>query len=87
MKNQKGAFYIFPSINSYSQYSYDFPVRLLQEGGLAVVPGKSFSPYGEGYIRISYAYSMEILIEGLNRLESFLEDCTEKPEGLTLTNT
>jgi aminotransferase len=39
---------------------------------VAVVPGSAFTPYGEGYIRISYAYFMEILKEGLNRLERFI---------------
>jgi aminotransferase len=72
VEKPEGAFYIFPSIQSYCDSSYDFAVRLLREGGLAVVPGNTFTPYGEGYIRISYAYSMDVLEEGLNRLDSFI---------------
>jgi aminotransferase len=69
----QGAFYIFPSIPDYFQDSHTFATKLLHEGGVAVVPGSAFTPYGEGYIRISYAYSMEILKEGLDRLEKFLQ--------------
>jgi aminotransferase len=69
----QGAFYIFPSIPEYFQDSHTFATKLLHEGGVAVVPGSAFTPYGEGYIRISYAYSMEILKEGLDRLEKFLQ--------------
>lgn len=68
-----GAFYIFPSIEAFGIKSFDFATKLLHEGGLAVVPGSTFTPYGEGYIRISYAYSMAVLEEGLNRLERFIE--------------
>ncbi|WP_144509631.1 aminotransferase class I/II-fold pyridoxal phosphate-dependent enzyme [Bacillus sp. FJAT-22090] len=68
-----GAFYIFPSIKDYGMNSFDFATKLLQEGGVAVVPGNAFTPYGEGYIRISYAYSMPVLAEGLNRLEAFIQ--------------
>lgn len=67
-----GAFYIFPSIKKYKLGSFKFATRLLEEEKLAVVPGNAFSTYGDGYIRISYAYSMEVLKEGLNRLERFL---------------
>jgi aminotransferase len=67
-----GAFYIFPSIKKFGMKSYDFAVRLLEEQQVAVVPGDAFSPLGEGYIRISYACSMEILEEGMNRLEKFV---------------
>lgn len=68
-----GAFYIFPSIEAFGMKSFDFATKLLHEGGVAVVPGSTFTPYGEGYIRISYAYSMAVLEEGLNRLEDFIE--------------
>lgn len=67
-----GAFYIFPDIKKYGLNSFDFATKLLQEGGMAVVPGSAFTEYGEGFIRISYAYSMTVLEEGLNRLEKFL---------------
>lgn len=69
----KGAFYIFPSIKKYNISSDEFCERLLKEGKLAVVPGSAFGTGGEGYIRISYSYSMKILKEGLDRLENFIK--------------
>lgn len=72
VEEPNGAFYIFPEIKKYGMNSFDFATKLLQEGGVAVVPGSAFTTYGEGYIRISYAYSMTVLEEGLNRLEKFL---------------
>jgi aminotransferase len=68
-----GSFYIFPSIKKFGMSSFDFSLKLVQDAGVAVVPGSAFSSYGEGYVRISYAYSMETLEEGLNRFESFLK--------------
>ena len=68
-----GAFYIFPSIKKYGIDSFSFATRLLEEGGVAAVPGSAFSEYGEGYLRISYAYAMPILEEGMDRLEKFLQ--------------
>ncbi|GGA18906.1 aminotransferase class I/II-fold pyridoxal phosphate-dependent enzyme [Psychrobacillus lasiicapitis] len=73
VEKPNGAFYIFPSIKSFGMNSFDFATKLLHEGGVAVVPGSTFTPLGEGYIRISYAYSMEVLVEGLNRLEKFIQ--------------
>lgn len=67
-----GAFYMFPSIKKYGLSSLDFAKKLVDEQRLAVVPGSAFSSYGEGYIRLSYSYSMEMLEEGLNRLEKFI---------------
>ncbi|HHY73987.1 MAG TPA: aminotransferase A [Bacillus bacterium] len=67
-----GAFYMFPSIKQFNMSSFDFSIKLLQEAGVAVVPGAAFSKYGEGYVRLSYAYSMETLEEGLNRIEEFI---------------
>lgn len=72
VEKPNGAFYIFPDIRKYGMNSFDFATKLLQEGEVAVVPGSAFTEYGEGYIRISYAYSMAVLEEGLNRLEEFL---------------
>lgn len=66
-----GAFYILPSIKESGLSSFDFAVRLLEEQELAVVPGDAFSPLGEGYIRLSYAYHMGELQEALQRLERF----------------
>ncbi|WP_027417022.1 aminotransferase A [Aneurinibacillus terranovensis] len=68
-----GAFYLFPSIKKWNRKSFEFALQLLETERVAVVPGDAFSEYGEGYLRISYAYSMEVLEEGLNRIERFLK--------------
>ncbi|MDQ0428985.1 aminotransferase [Planomicrobium stackebrandtii] len=73
----KGAFYIFPSIEKFGMTSYEFAVRLLKEGGVAAVPGSAFTVYGEGFVRISYAYSMPVLEEGMDRLEKFVHSLTD----------
>jgi aminotransferase len=67
-----GAFYFFPSIAKYGLSSFDFSLQMVKEARVAVVPGDAFSEYGEGYVRISYAYSMDVLKEALDRMESFL---------------
>lgn len=67
-----GAFYVFPSIKKFGLRSEDFALQLLADAGLAAVPGSAFSIYGEGYLRLSYAYSLETLKEGLDRLEGFI---------------
>lgn len=72
-----GAFYIFPSIAHTGLTSWDFATRLLTEEHVAVVPGSSFSIYGERYIRISYANSMVNIQEGLDRMERFLQRLTK----------
>ncbi|GAA3322783.1 hypothetical protein GCM10020331_044040 [Ectobacillus funiculus] len=66
-----GAFYIFPSIKQFETSSFDFAMRLVKEAGVAVVPGTAFSEYGEGYLRLSYAYSLETLKDGCDRIEQF----------------
>ncbi len=68
----KGAFYIFPSIKKFSMTSTEFADALLEKEHVAVVPGSAFSESGNDYIRISFAYSLEILEEGLNRIEKFV---------------
>lgn len=72
VEKPEGAFYLFPSIEKYGLKSFDFALKLLQQEKVAIVPGDAFSSYGEGYIRISYAYSMDILEKGLNGLERFI---------------
>lgn len=67
-----GAFYIFPSIRCFSLDSTTFAHRLLDEQRVAVVPGDAFTPLGEGYVRLSYACSMETLTAALDRTESFV---------------
>ncbi|AYC28887.1 aminotransferase class I/II-fold pyridoxal phosphate-dependent enzyme [Paenisporosarcina cavernae] len=69
----KGAFYLFPSIQHLGMTSFEFCTKLLQDGGVACVPGSAFSSYGEGFIRISYAYKMDTLIEGMDRMDKFLQ--------------
>lgn len=66
-----GAFYVFPSIQKFNMTSDEFANRLLQEEKVAVVPGTAFGECGEGFIRISYAYSIENLKEALGRMENF----------------
>jgi aminotransferase len=67
-----GAFYVFPCIKKFGMTSDDFCTRLLKEEKLAVVPGNAFGDSGEGYIRISYAYSMENLKTAMGRFENFI---------------
>lgn len=68
----EGAFYLFPSIQQFGLSSMEFTMKLLEDHGVAVVPGDAFSEYGEGYIRISYAYAQEVLEKGLDRMEAFV---------------
>ncbi len=67
-----GAFYIFPCISEYGLSSDDFAMRFLKEEGVAVVPGTAFGDCGEGYLRISYAASLENLKTAMERLKDFL---------------
>lgn len=68
-----GAFYVFPNISRFGMTSDEFATRLLREEKLAVVPGTAFGDCGEGFIRISYAYSLENLKKALERLERFVK--------------
>ena len=68
-----GAFYTFPNIKKFGLTSDEFANRFLQEEKVAVVPGTAFGDSGEGFLRISYAYSIEQLKEALGRLSSFVE--------------
>lgn len=70
--NALGAFYVFPSIKKFGLSSEEFATRLLKDQKLAVVPGSAFGDCGEGYLRISYAYSMSSLEESLDRLGKFI---------------
>lgn len=67
-----GAFYVFPSIKEFGMTSEEFATRLLEEEKVAVVPGSAFGDCGEGYLRISYAYSLEDLKVALMHLERFI---------------
>lgn len=68
-----GAFYVFPCIKSTGMSSEEFCNKLLQEEHVAVVPGNAFGASGEGFIRCSYAYSIESIQEALKRIERFVE--------------
>ena len=68
----KGAFYIFPNISQFGMTSEEFATELLKKEKVAVVPGSAFGKCGEGFLRISYAYSMEELKEAFGRLENFI---------------
>jgi len=67
-----GAFYVFPCIKHLGMTSDEFATKLLQEEKVAVVPGTAFGDCGEGYLRISYAYSIENLKIALERIERFV---------------
>ena len=80
--NPEGAFYVFPCIKSTGLSSDEFCERLLYEGKVAAVPGTAFGESGEGYMRISYAYSLKHLMEAIRRIEIFLKKLeAEKNEG------
>lgn len=69
-----GAFYIFPSIKEFDMTSDEFATRLLKEQKVAVVPGTAFGDCGEGFLRISYAYSLENLRTALDRIQIFVDE-------------
>lgn len=73
----EGAFYVFPCIKSTGLTSEEFCEKLLFEEKVAAVPGSAFGDSGEGYIRISYAYSLKHLMEAMRRIESFLNNLNE----------
>ncbi len=70
----RGAFYIFPDIRKFKMTSEEFAYKLLQDKKVVVVPGSAFGASGEGFIRISYAYSIENLKNALNRIEEFIKE-------------
>ena len=67
-----GAFYTFPCVKEFGMTSEEFCLKLLEEEKVAVVPGSAFGDCGEGFIRISYAYSLDELKEALGRIERFI---------------
>ena len=77
----KGAFYVFPNISVLGMSSDEFCMELLKEQNLAIVPGTAFGESGEGFARISYAYSIEHLQEAMRRIERFLKDHGYQKEG------
>ena len=73
-----GAFYVFPCIKEFGLTSDEFATRFLQEEKVAVVPGTAFGDCGEGFLRISYAYSLENLKLAIGRLEHFVNKLREE---------
>ncbi len=73
-----GAFYMFPCIKEFGMTSDEFATKLLKDQKVAVVPGTAFGDCGEGFIRISYAYSLSNLKEALGRIECFITKLREK---------
>ena len=74
----EGAFYVFPCIREFGMTSDEFATNLLKEEKVAIVPGTAFGTCGEGYLRISYAYSIESLKKALKRLEHYVRKLREK---------
>lgn len=73
-----GAFYAFPSIKEFGMSSDEFATQLLNSKKIAVVPGTAFGDCGEGFLRISYAYSIDDLREALGRIEEFVTELRER---------
>ena len=69
----QGAFYAFPNIKGTGMKSGDLANLILEKAGVALLPGSSFGPHGEGYLRLSYANSVENIQKGLERIKSMLK--------------
>ena len=69
-----GAFYVFANAKHISNDSYELAFDILEKSHVGVTPGIDFGSNGEGYLRFSYANSMENIIEGLNRIENYLDN-------------
>ncbi len=72
----EGAFYVFPNVGGFGMTSEEFCEKLLLEYGVAIVPGTAFGACGEGFARISYAYSLKHIDEALDRMERMIKDVT-----------
>jgi aspartate aminotransferase len=70
----EGAFYAFANFSAYEEDSFKLTEYLLEEGGVSVIPGAAFGDLGEGYLRLSYATSMENILGGLDRIEKALKE-------------
>ena len=76
-----GAFYVFPCIKEFGMTSDEFAERLLREEKVAVVPGTAFGDCGEGFLRISYAYSLGNLQIAMEKIEAFIKRLREEKNG------
>ena len=70
----EGAFYVFPCIKSTGMSSSEFCEKLIYGKKVAVVPGSAFGESGEGYVRVSYAYSVQHITTALERIREFVEE-------------
>lgn len=77
----EGAFYVWPDIRKFGLSSEKFCERLLYEGGVAIVPGTAFGKCGEGFARISYAYSVKHLMMALDKIGAFVECLSNEKEA------
>jgi (5-formylfuran-3-yl)methyl phosphate transaminase len=71
----KGAFYVLVNAKHLAESSYDLAFEILEKAGVGVSPGIDFGRNAEGYLRISYANSLDNIKEGLDRIESYLQSC------------
>jgi aspartate/methionine/tyrosine aminotransferase len=69
-----GAFYVFANVKAFSTDSYRLAFDILEKAHVGVTPGIDFGRNGEGYLRFSYANSMENIVEGMNRLETYFRE-------------
>ena len=76
-----GAFYIFPNISQFGLSSEEFATRLIREHKVAVVPGSAFGQTGEGFVRVSYAYSIDELKQAFERIERFITELRAEQGG------
>jgi len=76
-----GAFYIFPNISQFGLSSEEFATRLIREHKVAVVPGSAFGQSGEGFVRVSYAYSIEELKQAFERIERYITELRAEQGG------
>jgi aminotransferase len=70
----KGAFYVFPEIKTLGTSSLEFCSRLLEEEGVSTTPGSVFGESGEGYVRMSYATSLETIGEAVKKIKAFVNN-------------
>jgi aminotransferase len=73
----KGAFYVFPNISKTGLSSEEFCEKLLKQKQVAVIPGNAFGQCGEGFVRISYSFSLKHIIEAMNRMEEFIQELSQ----------
>ena len=76
-----GAFYVFPCIKEFGMTSEEFATRFLEEEHVAAVPGTAFGESGEGFVRISYAYSLEQLKAAMEKLAHFITKLRNEKQG------